>query len=81
MLMLEEHSVEIIIFVLSIAFTAWAAVVKKSADRLICEIGSLRNDMKTADDRMNAYVVQTERRITRLENIAETFHLTHSRVD
>ena len=72
--MFEEHATEILIFTLSIAFTAWAAVVKKSADRLVTELTSIRIDLRESEIRMQDYILQTERRLTRLENIAEYHH-------
>lgn len=53
---------------LTTAFGAWAAVVAWGVKRITGQLENIAHDLKAESEKLNEYIVQTERRLAVLED-------------
>ncbi len=58
----------IVTLLLTIAFTAWAGVVRWGVQKISDQLNDIGDDLKTESAKLNQYIVQTETRLAILED-------------
>ena len=58
----------IVTLLLTIAFTAWAGVVRWGVHKISDQLNDIGDDLKTESAKLNQYIVQTETRLAILED-------------